>query len=136
MALPRKDENLNVKGNETILVVDDETEILSVTKVFLEQYGYRVVVFQDGIQVLQAFEQDPDAFDLVITDMTMPKITGDKVATRILAIRPDLPVILCTGYSHKISSEEALLLGIRHYIEKPAVPMELVVAVRKSLDGA
>ena len=131
----REKETLDVEGDETILVVDDEAEILTVTKVFLEQYGYRVVAFQDGVQALQAFEQDPDAFDLVITDMTMPKITGEKLAIRMMAIRPDLPVLLCTGYSHKISREEALRLGIRRYIEKPAVLKDLVLAVRKNLDG-
>jgi CheY-like chemotaxis protein len=131
----REEEALDAEGNETILVVDDEAEILSVTKVFLEQYGYRVVAFQDGVKALQAFEQDPDAFDLVITDMTMPKITGDKLAARMMAIRPDLPVILTTGYSQKISREEALRLGIRRYIEKPVVLRDLVIAVRKNLDG-
>lgn len=131
----RKEEDSKAEGNETILLVDDEAEILSVTKVFLEQYGYRIVSFQDGIQALQAFEQDPDAFDLVITDMTMPKITGDQLATRMMAIRSDLPVILCTGYSHKISREEALQLGIRRYIEKPVILRDLVIAVRKNLDG-
>jgi len=130
-----EEEPLDVAGNETILMVDDEAEILAMTKVFLEQYGYRVVAFQDGVQALQTFEQDPDAFDLVITDMTMPKITGDKLANRMMAVRPKLPVILCTGYSHKISSEEALRLGIRRYIQKPVVLRDLVIAVRKNLDG-
>ena len=135
LAASREEDDIKVDGSETILVVDDETEVLSVTKVFLEQYGYRIVAFQDGIQALQAFEQDPDAFDLVITDMTMPKITGDQLATRMMAIRSDIPVILCTGYSHKISREEALQMGIRRYIEKPVVLKDLVIAVRRNLDG-
>ncbi len=134
-ASPREEENITLEGDETILVVDDEAEILSVTKVFLEQYGYRIVSFQDGTKALQAFEQDPDAVDLVITDMTMPKITGDQLATRMMAIRPDLPVILCTGYSHKLSKADALRLGIRRYLQKPVVLKDLVITVRKNLDG-
>ncbi|MCD4675296.1 MAG: response regulator, partial [Desulfobacula sp.] len=121
-------------GTETILMIDDEKDILSVTKVFFEQYGYHVLTFTDGIQAFEAFNEKPDQFDLIITDMTMPKITGDKLATKILNIRPDIPIILCTGYSHKISKEEARDLGIRQYIEKPIVLKDLIVSVRKTLD--
>ena len=129
-----KDEKIDIKGTETILMIDDEKDILSVTKVFFEQYGYHVITFTDGIQAFEAFNKKPDQFDLIITDMTMPKITGDKLATKILNIRPDIPIILCTGYSHKISKEEAKNLGIRQYIEKPIVLKDLIVSVRKTLD--
>lgn len=133
--IPKMDKKIDIRGTETILIIDDEEAILSVTKVFLENYGYHVVTFTDGIRAFEEFEQNPDRFDMVITDMTMPKITGDKLTAQILNIRPDIPVILCTGYSHKISKEEAIKLGICHYIEKPVVLMDLIVSIRKNLDG-
>ena len=125
---------VDVSGNETILIVDDEKDILSVSKAFLEHYGYRVFTFADGIQALEAFEKEPDLFDLVVTDMTMPRITGDRLAKRIMKLRPGIPVFLCTGFSDKITQKEALALGIRQYLEKPVVLADLVVSIRRCLD--
>ena len=102
----------------------------------LEMQGYRVETKGDPTEALDLFRSRPDRFDLVITDMTMPKITGDKLAKEILSIRPDMPIILCSGFSEKIDAEKALALGIRKYIEKPLNMPDFVVAVRKLLDEA
>jgi CheY-like chemotaxis protein len=81
------------------------------------------------------FKKQPDQFDLVITDMTMPKMTGDRLSAEILSVRKDMPIILFTGYNDKISKEKALTLGIRKYLQKPATGHELHAAIREILDG-
>jgi hypothetical protein len=87
------------RGTERILVVDDEPSILKVTGSILKRHGYRVTAESDSRRALQRFKRDPGAFDLVLSDVTMPKLTGDRLAAKILAIRPEIPVVLCTGYS-------------------------------------
>ncbi len=86
-------------GNESILFVDDETYLVSIGKEILESLGYHVVTFTNSISALEPFNSNPDRFDLVITDMTMPNMTGEKLATELMSIRPNLPIILCTGCS-------------------------------------
>jgi len=132
--IPQEEKKIDVRGTERILMIDDEQAILTVVKVFLEQYGYKVITFTDGIQGFEEFKKGPDKFDLVITDMTMPRITGDKLSSMILDIRPGIPIILCTGYSHIITKEKALEIGIRNYIEKPIVLKDLLISVRNVLD--
>ncbi|MBU0972949.1 MAG: response regulator [Proteobacteria bacterium] len=123
-----------IQGTEGILLADDEDNILGLTQTFLEQQGYRVSSFSNGKTAFEAFEKNPHKFDLVITDMTMPGITGDKLAINILKIRPDLPIVLCTGYSENISHDQAMLLGIRKYVEKPTGLKELAIIIRTILD--
>lgn len=123
-----------IQGTEGILLVDDEDNILTLTQAFLEHQGYRVTCFSNGKTAFEAFEKNPHEFDLVITDMTMPGMTGDKLAVDILKIRPDLPIVLCTGYSENISHDQAMLLGIRKYIEKPTRLKELAIIIRGILD--
>ena len=101
----------------------------------LRHLGYRVLVLGDSLKALERFSQSPEAFDLVITDMTMPQMTGEELARQLLAIRPSLPIILCTGYSQKISPEEARQLGICDYLMKPLTIEQLAVKVRRALDG-
>ena len=84
---------------------------------------------------MEFFRANPDQIDLVITDMTMPHMTGDRLAEEILKIRPDMPIILCTGYSQRMSEERAQELGIRKYIEKPIEMENLARSVREVLDG-
>ena len=101
------------KGSERILLVDDETHILDTFKAILENQGYRVSTFNNGEAALKKFMENPKSFDLVITDMTMPQMTGDRLSRDILSIRADMPIILCTGYHEKFTEKEAIRLGVR-----------------------
>ena len=121
-------------GNERILIVDDEESMAEIGRRRLERLGYRVEAKTNSIEALELFRADHDQFDLVITDMTMPHITGDKLVKEILKIRPDMPTILCTGFSEKIDEEKAKEIGVREYIEKPFDRGKLSRLVRKVLD--
>ena len=122
-------------GSESILFVDDEQTLQDIGKQMLQRLGYRVVVSDSSRAALALFNAAPEDFDLVITDMTMPLLTGEELAQRILTIRPDIPVILCTGYSEKITPDTARKLGIRAYLMKPLTIDQLARTVRKALDG-
>ena len=121
-------------GNERILIVDDEESMVDIGRRRLEQLGYQVEARTNPIDALELFRADPAQFDLVITDMTMPRITGDKLVKEILKIRPDIPTILCTGFSERIDEEKAKVIGIRGYIEKPFDRGTLSRMVRNVLD--
>ncbi len=120
-------------GTERLLVVDDEAMITSMLRVILQNLGYQVTISDSSLEALALVEHDPTAFDLLITDMTMPGLTGFELAQKILAIRPDLPIILCTGFSELINKEQAQAMGIRAYLMKPVSVRELAQAVRKAL---
>ncbi len=122
-------------GNERILFVDDEEVLVNVGKLMLERLGYKVTTAGSSTEALKAFRAAPDTFDLVITDMTMPTLTGDKLARKLIEIRTDIPIILCTGYSELISRERAVELGIRDFLMKPLTAKVLAHAVRKVLDN-
>ena len=134
--IPEKPKKLDElpTGNETILFVDDEESMVNLNQQRLERLGYKVTGKTDPSEALEFFRSDPNQFDLVITDMTMPRMTGDKLTQEILKIRPDMPIILCTGYSNRISEERAQKLGIRKYIEKPIEMETLAKSVREVLD--
>jgi len=100
----------------------------------LEALGYRVHTCIDPRQALEQFEAQPAAFDLVITDMTMPHLTGAELARQLLAVRPGLPVVLCTGFSEIINEEKAVALGIRRLLMKPVLRDELAKVLRQVLD--
>jgi len=121
---------------ETILFVDDEATIVRLGKELLTQLGYTVEVRTSSIEALSVFRQDPHRFDLVITDQAMPELTGDALSRELLRIRPDLPIILCTGFSHVISAERAKALGIQGYLMKPLAIRDLVPIIRHVLDKA
>ena len=123
-------------GNEHILLVDDEEPIVALVQQMLENLGYTVTAFTDSQEALKAFTSHPDDFDLVITDMTMPHITGDRLAQKLIDIKPDLPIILCTGFNETITEEKALSMGIQKFVMKPVVKSELASAIRAVLDGA
>ena len=123
-------------GNERILLVDDDHSLLKLGKLRLKSLGYSVQDSTDPLEALETFEADPDAFDLVITDMAMPRMTGDQLASEILIIRPKMPIILCTGYSEKISEEKAYKIGICAFVMKPLDQTEFATSVRKVLDKA
>lgn len=121
-------------GNETILFVDDEPPIFKLGKQRLEKLGYKVQGSIDPIETLEMFKADPEKYDLVITDMAMPKMTGDQFISEILKIRPEIPTILCTGYSQKISEEKACEIGICSFAMKPIEADKFASIVRKTLD--
>jgi len=120
-------------GNERILLVDDESAIVEIGCQMLESMGYSVEASTDPIDALSLFQSDPYRFDLVITDMTMPHMTGDHLAERILSVRPEIPVILCTGYSENLVDEAVKSMGIKEVVTKPLVIGELASIVRKAL---
>jgi len=120
-------------GIERILFVDDETLIVEITEKMLQRLGYDVTSKTSSIEALEVFMTKPEAFDLVITDLTMPKMTGDVLAEEILQIRPDIPVILCTGFSERITEDMIKELGIRKYIMKPILRNEIAQTIRDVL---
>jgi len=121
-------------GSESILVVDDEIQVAKITALSLGRLGYQVTTSTSPLEALDLFRSDPEAFDLVITDMTMPGMTGDKLTSQLLNIRPGIPVILCTGYSKKFAGREAEINGIRAFAYKPITSADLADIVRKVLD--
>lgn len=123
-------------GHERVLFVDDEPPLAELSKQLLERLGYRVTIRTSSIEALALFESQPKAFDLVITDMTMPHMTGDVLATKLMAIREDIPVIICTGYSEKITQQLLDRLSVKALILKPIIRNELLLTVRQVLDNA
>ena len=121
-------------GFERILLVDDEAPIIKMERKVLERLGYQVRSHTSSLEALEAFRSDPDKFDIVITDMAMPKMPGDKFANELKKIRPDIPVLLCTGFSNIMSEETALSFGINGFLMKPIVMKELSKKVREVLD--
>lgn len=122
-------------GNEHILVVDDEQTILEMEQAILESLGYTITAFTSSVEALEEFLLAPQKFDLVITDMTMPHLTGADLSREMLAARPDLPIILYTGYSAILSKEEALSLGIKAFVMKPVTRDGLARVVREVIDA-
>jgi CheY-like chemotaxis protein len=122
------------KGNENILFIDDEESLLKMVKRILEHFGYQVETKTNPAEALEMFRSGPDRFDLVITDMTMPQMTGQRLAKEILDICPDMPIILCTGFREKISEETAGELGIKALVFKPFAVRDFSITVRNVLD--
>jgi CheY-like chemotaxis protein len=121
-------------GKETILFVDDEQTLVTMTKQMLDLLGYHAVTRTSSIEAFELFQHDPYRFDLVMTDMTMPNMTGEKLAGKILEIRPDIPIILCTGYSEHINEQRAKTMGISAFVMKPMVMRDLANKIRDVLD--
>ncbi len=122
-------------GTERILFVDDEEQIVQMVQQILESLGYHVTPHISSMEALEAFKANPDKFDLVITDMTMPNMTGAELAPRLLKIRSDIPIILCTGFSELMDENKANAIGIREYIVKPVIRDKIARIIRKVLDG-
>jgi CheY-like chemotaxis protein len=123
------------KGNERILLVDDEQSVITFLKSLLERLGYEVQASSKAIEALEIFKNNSEDLDLIITDMTMPDLTGLDLAREVVKIRPDMPVIICTGYSDKINEKKAEEFGVS-LIMKPYVANEVAVKIRKVLDKA
>ncbi|MDX2499180.1 MAG: response regulator, partial [Deltaproteobacteria bacterium] len=124
-----------INGTERILLVDDEKQIIDIEQQILERLGYKVTPKTDSEEALEEFAAQPDRFDLVITDMTMPKMTGDQLAKRMMDIKPQIPVILCTGFNEAITEEKALAMGIDKFIMKPIIKDDLANTIRTVLDN-
>ena len=120
-------------GNERILFVDDEEMMTEMGSHSLKRLGYKLTAKTDSTEALALFRAHPDEFDLVITDQTMPNLTGVELAREILRIKPDMPIILCTGYSSQISEEQALAFGIREFVMKPVDSKTLGQIVHRTL---
>jgi signal transduction histidine kinase/CheY-like chemotaxis protein len=130
-------ENINiVKGIERILLVDDEGSIAQMGKAVLEKYGYRVSAFTSSIEALNTFEKNPASFDLLLTDMTMPDMTGDKLIRQIKRVRHNIPAIICTGFSENISNGDYADKGADGFLMKPVAIHKLIGEIRKQLDKA
>jgi signal transduction histidine kinase/ActR/RegA family two-component response regulator len=130
--------NSNVKiqsGTEHILLIDDEEEIITMEKQLLEHLGYQVTSQISSVEALEVFQANLNKFDLVITDMQMPNIPGDKLSAELIKINPDIPVLLCTGHSEIMSEEEAFSLGIKGFLLKPILLEDLSQKIREILDS-
>ncbi|MDP2646451.1 MAG: ATP-binding protein [Desulfobacterales bacterium] len=124
------------RGNERILVVDDEEYLVKMSERMLQSLGYAVTTRTSSVDALELFRSEPDKFDLVITDMAMPGMAGDRLAQELIKIRPDVSIILCTGYSRRIDENRAKELGIKAYVTKPFIKNDMAETVRDVLDEA
>jgi len=139
--LPRSEEDgqpeiertgLLPRGQGRVLLVDDEAALVDMGRQMLERLGYEVVALTSSLEALKLFQTQPEAFDVVVTDLTMPQMTGFTLAKEILALRPDTPVILCTGYSELVTPEQANKVGVKEYIMKPVVMGDLGLAILRA----
>jgi signal transduction histidine kinase/ActR/RegA family two-component response regulator len=131
----KETEDMPDRGKERILFIDDEEILAEMGKAMLERLGYQVTIRRSSIEALTTFQNTPDDFDLVITDQTMPFMTGSDLARRMLQIRPDLPIILCTGYSNLVDESSAKALGIKEFALKPLTKGVIAKLVRNALAG-
>jgi len=122
------------KGSERILLVDDEESVIIIVREILQRLGYQVTTYNDSNNALAFFRKEPERFDMVITDMEMPGLTGDKLSAELVQIRPGIPILLCTGFSEAISEQKATTLGIKGFLMKPIVIKDLSEKIREVLD--
>lgn len=123
------------RAHERIMVVDDEETIRDLISRFLTQAGYRVEVFGNGVQAWQAFSHRPDDWDLILSDQTMPGMTGDQLVAKVLSLRPELPIVICSGYSRIVSSDEAKKVGNSIFLQKPINRNALLTQVARTLEN-
>ena len=127
----REKSQFSVKGKESILLVEDEPALVSLYKTALTELGYRITTAQNGQEALDLFHADPEHFDLVFTDQTMPKMTGAQLCQEVLHLRPEMPVILTTGYNDAISETQAKQMGIRQFLRKPVKLSALIHSLQE-----
>ncbi|MBU1277366.1 MAG: PAS domain S-box protein [Proteobacteria bacterium] len=123
-------------GSERIMFVDDEASLVEVGSNILRRLGYRVSAFTSSRAALATFQADPQAFDLIITDQTMPGLTGAALTQKVKALRPEIPVVITSGFSHQLSAERAGQLGVTAFVMKPIISKEIARVVRLALDSA
>jgi PAS domain S-box-containing protein len=124
-----------LSGTERILLVDDEEIIVEIVKAMVESLGYTAITTNSSLQALELFRADPYGFDLVITDMTMPNMTGKDLAEKMITVRRDIPIILCTGFTELITEEQAKSIGIRELVMKPVGKNDMAQTIRRVLDA-
>jgi PAS domain S-box-containing protein len=123
-------------GTERILFIDDEPPLVEMAKEMLVSLGYEVVAVTSSLEALERFRATPDAFDLVVTDMTMPNLTGRELARELAAIRPEMPVVMCSGFAEFVNADDAHHAGIREFLMKPFTTMTLATTIRRALEPA
>ncbi len=131
----KESQNMLFEGTEKILIIDDEKSITALLTHLFERLGYSVTAGTDPVEIYETFEKNPFGYNLIITDMTMPKMTGLDLAKKVKEVRPDMPIILCTGYSDIIDEEKALEFGITKFIMKPLALYSVAESVRQVLDN-
>jgi len=131
---PKPAQSRLIGGKERILLIDDEPDILEIETEMLKNLGYATTGTNNASEALEWFSRHPDRFDLVITDMTMPMMTGAKLAVELKKKRPDIPIVICTGFSETMSKEKAASLGIKAFLLKPVTMKDLSQSVRRLLD--
>lgn len=122
-------------GEERILFIDDDERLAKIGEKELKGLGYKVTAITSSIEALALFREHPNRFDLVFTDTTMPHMPGDTLARELMKIRPDIPVVLCTGHSERITKEMAKKMGIKAFLMKPLTMQDLAKVVRKALES-
>ncbi len=125
---------LTTKDRELILLVDDEEMVINATRQILERLGFDVIAKTSSIDALETFQEEPEKFDLVITDQVMPNMTGTQLAKKLISIRPDISIILCSGFPENVNPEELKSIGIKEFILKPISKQELAKIIQKVLD--
>ena len=125
----------NHMGNDTcrILLVDDEPSVLRLTERIIARLGYNVISQSSALEALELFRDLPNQFDLVITDYRMPEMNGDELSREILKINPDVPVIMCSGYSSEFGSNDARKLGVKRFIRKPLMKKDFASLIEDAL---
>jgi CheY-like chemotaxis protein len=121
-------------GSESILLVDDEEPIVRMVQMMLEKLGYRITVRTSGPDALYAFKANPNNFDLVISDRGMPNMTGEQLARKLIAIKPGIPIIICSGFSDEKDVQRGKAMGIKGFLMKPVAMGDLAEMARKVLD--
>jgi CheY-like chemotaxis protein len=121
-------------GNERILLVDDEVSVAKLEGQILSRLGYHVTIKTKSSDALNAFRANSNFFDMVISDMTMPDMTGDQLSKEILSIKPNTPIIICTGFSERINKAQAEIIGVKGFLMKPVVKSDMAQMVRNVLD--
>jgi DNA-binding NtrC family response regulator len=123
------------RAKERIMVVDDEVSICDMLGRFLTTAGYRVDLFANGGEAWAALQQTPETWDLLLTDQTMPEMTGEVLAAKALELKPNMPVILCSGFSESLNDRHAHTLGVKAYLQKPLNTSTLLTEIAKALYG-
>lgn len=118
-----------------VLLVDDDTSVLLVNELILTKLGYQVIANSNSMEALELFKDLPTQFDLVITDYRMPHLNGDQLSRQILQIRPEIPIIMCSGFASEFSSKDAKELGIEWFVRKPLLKKDFVELIEKALNG-
>jgi DNA-binding NtrC family response regulator len=121
-------------GTENVLVVDDEERSVSIMKLVLERLGYNVTAMTSSIKAMELFKEDPYRYDLLLTDLIMPQLDGEKLVSEIIEIRPDMPVIITSGFTDTIVNDNFKQISNKAFIPKPFQPQELAKTVRLVLD--